>query len=82
MTVMTAAMEAGLRALSSQAFDSTKLSFDRAMTPTMTQPMPALSNTITFKVTTPAGEIREFTFSASLTELSTVNTAPTQGWSH
>lgn len=82
MTAMTAAMEAGLRACAAQAFNATQLQFDRAMTPTMTQPMPALSNTITFRVTTPAGEVREFTLAATLTELATTTATPSPGWAH
>ncbi len=80
MTVMTAAMEAGLRACTAQALSATALQFDRAMTPTMSQPMPALSNSITFRVTTPSGEMREFTLAVTLTELTTATVAPTQGW--
>lgn len=82
MTTMTAAMEAGLRSCAAQAFTVTALQFDRAMTPTMTQPMPALSNTITFRVTTPSGEVREFTLAATLTELTTTTATPTPGWAH
>lgn len=77
---MTAAMEAHLRQLAARAFKDTQIAFDRAMSRTMTQPMPALTNTITFRIVTPKDGTREFTATFTLTELTTTTTQPTTGF--
>lgn len=81
IVTMSQAMEARLRALTARAFSEAAMKFDRALQPTMTQPMPGLSNTIVFRVTTTVGEVREFAAMFSLTELTGNTTPPTDGYS-
>jgi hypothetical protein len=80
MTTMTQAMEAHLRMNTARAFDATARKFGAALSRTMTQPMPTLTDTIVFKIAVPGGEVREFTAAFTLTELSTTNATPTPGY--
>jgi hypothetical protein len=77
---MGASMEAWLRAAAVRAFRKSETAFDRALTTTMTQPMPTLSDTTTFRITTPGDGAREFVFTVSLTESGTATATPTTGW--
>lgn len=77
---MSSGMEAHLRHLTDRALAESRESFDRAMSRTMTQPMPALSKTTSFRITTPTDGIREFTLSVTLVELADGTTSPTPGF--
>jgi hypothetical protein len=77
---MSKPMEAALRTATASALRVTASAFDGKMTQTMLQPMPTLSETITFRITRPGDGVREFTLACTLTELSTTYTPPTTGW--
>jgi hypothetical protein len=77
---MSDAMDARLRAETARCFEESRWEFARALDRTMTLPMPTLSKTVTFRLTTVKDGPREFTFTVSLQELASATTTPTVGW--
>lgn len=77
--VMSSAMEANVRAQVRQCVDAAVVAIEHSYTNTTASiPMPAITETITFRVNDGV-TTREFTFVMSLTELSSTGTTPTSG---
>jgi len=81
MTTLTDAMHADLKRDLARACDFAKLAIDRKIDRTSVYPLATQTQTFTFSIQPPGETLRQFTFTATLAEVSTpVGGNTTPGW--